>query len=118
MQLVVNPCHCASAAEAIGALCRLFCSKRTDEDISPIHQARFYLALQHGLSVKEVLAVSANNRLLTWRIHLQPVRYAVVASILMNSTKLFQLDLNGVNILIPHFLKAMELVISNQARTR
>ena len=44
----------AGQAEAIGALCRLFSSKRNDEEISSVYLARFYLALQCGLSVKEV----------------------------------------------------------------
>ncbi|RWS11211.1 Ral GTPase-activating protein subunit beta-like protein [Dinothrombium tinctorium] len=80
-------------AEAIGALCRLFSSKKTGEEILPVYLARFYLVLQHGLSTKE------------------NVRCLLLSSILMDSTKLFQLNLNGINILIPHFLRAMELVI-------
>ncbi|CAB4060650.1 unnamed protein product [Lepeophtheirus salmonis] len=38
-------------AEAIGALCRIFCAKKTDEEILPIYLARFYLAVQQGLIV-------------------------------------------------------------------
>lgn len=38
-------------AEALGALCRIFCSKRTGEEILPVYLARFYLAIQKGLSV-------------------------------------------------------------------
>lgn len=83
-------------AEAIGTLCRLFSSKRTDEDISPTYLARFYLTLQYGLSFKE------------------PTKPAILASILLNSVTLFQMDLNGVNILIPHFLRALEWVTSDQ----
>lgn len=41
-------------AEALGALCRIFCSKKTGEEISPMYLARFYLALQQGLSVGPV----------------------------------------------------------------
>lgn len=37
-------------AEAIGALCRIFCAKRSGEEILPVYLARFYLALQYGLS--------------------------------------------------------------------
>ena len=37
-------------AEAIGALCRIFCAKKTDETISPIYLARFYIALHEGLA--------------------------------------------------------------------
>jgi hypothetical protein len=42
-------------AEALGALCRIFCNKKTDEDISPLYLARFYLALQKGLKIGKVL---------------------------------------------------------------
>ena len=38
-------------AEALGALCRVFCSKRTGEEILPVYLARFYLAVQNGLTV-------------------------------------------------------------------
>lgn len=40
-------------AEALGALCRIFASKRTDEDILPQYLARFFMVLHHGLKVKE-----------------------------------------------------------------
>lgn len=41
-------------AEAVGALCRIFCSKKTGEEITPVYLARFYLALQEGLRVTDV----------------------------------------------------------------
>ncbi|XP_015788001.1 ral GTPase-activating protein subunit beta isoform X2 [Tetranychus urticae] len=85
----------AGQSEAIGALCRLFSSKKTDEDIRPLYLARFYLALQYGLSVKE------------------NTRGQVLSSILLNGTRLFQINLNGINILIPDFLRAMETVIND-----
>ena len=44
----------AGRAEALGALCRIFCSKKTGEEISPMYLARFYLALQQGLAVGPV----------------------------------------------------------------
>ena len=42
-------------AEAIGALCRIVCSKKTGEEIMPVYLARFYLALQQGLTVTPVI---------------------------------------------------------------
>ena len=89
----------AGQAEAVGALCRLFSSKRTDEEVSPVFLARFYLVIQHGLALREALKPS------------------VLTSILINSTKLFQLDLNGVNILIPHYIRALEWVANEQRAT-
>jgi hypothetical protein len=89
----------AGQSEAVGVLCRLISSKRSDEDISPVYLARFYLVVQNGLNL--------SNR--------KPL---VMTSILMNSTRLFQLDLNGVNILIPHFLQALEWVmVNNDSKT-
>lgn len=89
----------AGQAEAVGALCRLMSSKRTDEEVSPVYLARFYLVIQYGLSLKDSL------------------RPNVLISILINSTKLFQLDLNGVNILIPHYMRALEWVMNEQRVT-
>lgn len=41
-------------AEAVGALCRIFCAKKTGEEILPVYLARFYQAMYHGLKVDEV----------------------------------------------------------------
>lgn len=41
-------------AEALGALCRIFCAKKTGEEILPIYLARFYVCLQQGLRIPEV----------------------------------------------------------------
>ena len=41
-------------AEAIGVLCRIFCSKKTDEDILPTYLSRFYIVLHHALRAKDI----------------------------------------------------------------
>ncbi len=41
-------------AEAAGALCRIFCGKKTGEEILPVYLARFYLAVQQGLAISPV----------------------------------------------------------------
>lgn len=41
-------------AEAIGTLCRIFCSKKTSEEILPVYLARFYMAVYEGLHSNEV----------------------------------------------------------------
>ena len=51
----------AGRAEALGALCRVFCSKKTGEEILPVYLARFYLALQQGLQVNEVSILSRTD---------------------------------------------------------
>lgn len=44
-------------AEAVGSLCRIFCAKRTGEEILPVYLARFYAALQYGLSGGMVIII-------------------------------------------------------------
>lgn len=41
-------------AEAIGTLCRIFCSKKTFEEILPVYLARFYMSVYEGLHINEV----------------------------------------------------------------
>lgn len=48
-------------AEALGALCRIFCAKKTGEEILPVYLARFYQAMNHGLKVDEVINYSRYN---------------------------------------------------------
>lgn len=81
-------------AEAIGALCRVFCAKKTGEEILPVYLARFYLALQQGLKIP-------------------PNRECgeTLVSILLNSSDLFRLDLDGVQVLIPSVISALEIVL-------
>lgn len=84
-------------AEAIGALCRIFCTKKTGEEILPVYLARFYIALQQGLRIPE-------NRECE----------ETLASILYNSADLFRLDLDGIQVLLPSFIAALELVLPDK----
>lgn len=81
-------------AEAIGALCRIFCAKKTGEEILPVYLARFYIALQQGLRIPESRECEET-----------------LASILYNSADLFRLDLDGIQVLLPPFIAALELVL-------
>ncbi|CAG0878641.1 unnamed protein product [Darwinula stevensoni] len=82
-------------AEALGALCRIFCSKKTGEDILPVYLARFYIAIQQGL-----------------RVSGGPASPEAIASILLNSEDFFRLDLDGVQILLPDVVNAIEAVLA------
>ncbi|KAF4523460.1 hypothetical protein B566_EDAN008869 [Ephemera danica] len=84
----------AGRAEAVGALCRVFCAKKTGEEITPVYLARFYLALREGLQVPEDRSCGE-----------------VLASILLNSGDLFRLDLDGVQVLVPGVICALEIVL-------
>lgn len=82
-------------AEAIGALCRIFCAKKTGEEILPVYLARFYIAIQQGLKLTEQTKECDE----------------IIASILYNSSDLFRIDLDGVQTLLPSFINALELVL-------
>ncbi|XP_017765932.1 PREDICTED: ral GTPase-activating protein subunit beta isoform X1 [Eufriesea mexicana] len=81
-------------AEALGALCRIFCAKKTGEEILPVYLARFYQAMNHGLKVDESRECGET-----------------LASIVLNSADLFRLDLNGVQVLVPAVISALETVL-------
>ncbi|XP_037904139.1 ral GTPase-activating protein subunit beta isoform X8 [Hermetia illucens] len=81
-------------AEAIGTLCRIFCAKKTGEEILPVYLARFYVALQQCLRIPESKECDET-----------------LASILYNSADIFRLDLDGIHVLLPGFISALELVL-------
>ncbi|XP_074641925.1 ral GTPase-activating protein subunit beta-like [Tubulanus polymorphus] len=82
-------------AEACGTLCRIFCAHKTGEEILPVYLSRFYIALYYGLRVDENFSGQ------------------VLASILFNSCNLLRVDLDGVMILVPQLLTALELVLAD-----
>ncbi|XP_066907486.1 ral GTPase-activating protein subunit beta isoform X3 [Halyomorpha halys] len=84
----------AGRAMALATLCRIFCSKKTGEEILPVYYARFYLVLLHGLKMNERREVE------------EPL-----ASILLNCSDLLRLDLDGIQIMVPHILEALERVL-------
>lgn len=84
-------------AEALGALCRIICAKKTGEEILPVYLARFYLALQQGLKISSDRECGET-----------------IIAVLMNSQNLFRLDLDGVRILIPSFVSALEIVLADK----
>ncbi|KAL3276294.1 hypothetical protein HHI36_024193 [Cryptolaemus montrouzieri] len=84
----------AGRAEALGTLCRIICAKKTGEEILPIYLARFYMAIQMGLRIPPNKECSET-----------------MVAILINSSDLFRLDLNGVRMLLPVFISALEIVL-------
>lgn len=84
-------------AEAIGALCRIFCAKKTGEEILPVYLARFYTALHQGLNHSYQKECEES-----------------LASILYNSSDLFRVDLDGLQVLLPSFISALELVLAEK----
>ncbi|XP_032585191.1 ral GTPase-activating protein subunit beta isoform X2 [Drosophila mojavensis] len=84
-------------AEAIGTLCKIFCAKKTGEEILPVYLARFYMALQQCLKITESKECDET-----------------LASILLHSSDLFRLDLDGINVLLPGFIAALEIVLPDK----
>ncbi|KAJ8400593.1 hypothetical protein AAFF_G00393620 [Aldrovandia affinis] len=91
------PDNCESGrAEACGTLCRIFCSKKTGEDILPVYLSRFYMVLIQGLQISEFVC--------------RPV----LASIILNSSALFCTDLKGINVVVPYFISALETILPDR----
>ncbi|XP_060667106.1 ral GTPase-activating protein subunit beta isoform X8 [Drosophila nasuta] len=84
-------------AEAIGTLCKIFCAKKTGEEILPVYLARFYMALQQCLKITESKECDET-----------------LASILLHSADLFRLDLDGINVLLPGYIAALEIVLPDK----
>ncbi|XP_048519931.1 ral GTPase-activating protein subunit beta isoform X3 [Dendroctonus ponderosae] len=85
-------------AEALGTLCRIFCSKKTGEEILPVYLARFYLAVTQGLKSNSSSRECGE----------------CMVAILMNSSNIFSLDLDGVRSLIPAYISALEIVLPDK----
>uniref|UniRef100_A0A6G1SRK1 Ral GTPase-activating protein subunit beta n=1 Tax=Aceria tosichella TaxID=561515 RepID=A0A6G1SRK1_9ACAR len=93
----------AGQAEAMSILCKIFSSKSSVEDVSPAYLARFYLCIQHCLNFGSGLDQKSSS---------SPgiIKRQLLASVLVNSTELLRKDLDGINLLIPTFIKTIELV--------
>ncbi|KAK3862467.1 hypothetical protein Pcinc_031674 [Petrolisthes cinctipes] len=105
----------AGRAEALGALCRIFCSKKTGEEILPVYLARFYIALQQGLKLNDLPVLSPHEANQVPLNRYQSARTGVcsetAASVLVNGVDLFRLDLQGVASLVPGTLAVLECVL-------
>ncbi|CAH2049064.1 unnamed protein product, partial [Iphiclides podalirius] len=78
-------------AVALGALCRAVCSKQCREAVLAPYLARCYGALQRGLR--------------------DP---ATAAAVVLDAADIFRLDLDGVLVLVPDFITALDLVLSER----
>ncbi|KAM9296042.1 ral GTPase-activating protein subunit beta [Gastrophryne carolinensis] len=86
----------AGRAEACGTLCRIFCSKKTREEILCAYLSRFYMVLVQGLQIGDFIC------------------HPVLASIILNSSTLFCCDLKGINVLVPYFISALEIILPDR----
>lgn len=90
-------------AEAMAILCKIFSSKASSEEISPVYLSRFYLCIQHCLTYGSGLDSQE-------RTSQGSIRRQLLSSVLTNCINLLQKDLDGINLLIPSFIKAIEFV--------
>ncbi|XP_053309404.1 ral GTPase-activating protein subunit beta isoform X1 [Spea bombifrons] len=86
----------AGRAEACGTLCRIFCSKKTGEEILSAYLSRFYMVLVQGLQIGDFIC------------------HPVLASIILNSPALFCCDLKGINVVVPYFISALETILPDR----
>ncbi|XP_038075013.1 ral GTPase-activating protein subunit beta-like isoform X2 [Patiria miniata] len=86
----------AGRAEACGMLCRIFTSRKSDEEIQQAYLGRFYVAFSQGVRVDEALSGQ------------------VLSSVLYNSTNLLRIDLKGVQVLIPDIITALQVVLPDK----
>ncbi|XP_057315296.1 ral GTPase-activating protein subunit beta-like [Hydractinia symbiolongicarpus] len=86
-------------AQAFSTLCHIFCHQRTtSQAILPVYLSRFYLSLAVGLCYCETRAGQ------------------VLGSILLTAKDILRLDLQGVQVLVPHLLQALEIILPTQDR--
>ncbi|XP_029470457.1 ral GTPase-activating protein subunit beta isoform X4 [Rhinatrema bivittatum] len=86
----------AGRAEACGTLCRIFCSKKTGEEILSAYLSRFYMVLVQGLQISDFVC------------------HPVLASIILNSPPLFCCDLKGIDVMVPYFISALETILPDR----
>ncbi|XP_078508445.1 ral GTPase-activating protein subunit beta [Lissotriton helveticus] len=86
----------AGRAEACGTLSRIFCSKKTGEEILSAYLSRFYMILVQGLQITDFIC------------------HPVLASIILYSPALFCCDLKGINVVVPYFISALETILPDR----
>lgn len=106
-------CFEAGQAEAIAVLCKIFSSRTSSEDISPNYLSRFYLCLQHCLTLRN----RSDQKGLQYNMRDDSsIRRLLLGAVLNNSSSLFQRDLDGINLLIPSFISAIEYFFESGER--
>ncbi|KAM3965432.1 LOW QUALITY PROTEIN: ral GTPase-activating protein subunit beta-like [Aphomia sociella] len=78
-------------AEALGAVCRVLCSKQSREEVLAPYLARCLAALRLGLRDPHT-----------------------AAAVVLNAPDLFRLDLDGVLVLVPDYISALDKILSER----
>ena len=90
-------------AEAYGILCKIFCSIRTNENVSQQYLSRFYSLLLIGLKVPANFG-DFNSTTMEYECG------EILASIIVNGFNLFKIDLDGINIILIPMLNALNAI--------
>uniref|UniRef100_A0A914YDR2 Uncharacterized protein n=1 Tax=Panagrolaimus superbus TaxID=310955 RepID=A0A914YDR2_9BILA len=87
----------AGKSAALGALCRIVCEKSSFEELSADQLAQFYLIIHKALVERDRLTL---------------------CSILYYGNELFKLGLKGVEILLPNYLMAIDIILTESMKLR
>ena len=87
----------AGRAAALGALCRIVCEKSSSEELTSDNLAQFYLIMHKALIERERLSL---------------------CSIIYYGAELFKLGLKGVEVLLPNYLMAVDIVLTESMKVR
>ncbi|KAE9552453.1 hypothetical protein FO519_004338 [Halicephalobus sp. NKZ332] len=82
---------------ALGALCRIVCEKSSSEELTSDNLAQFYYIMHKALIERERLSL---------------------CSIIYYGTELFKIGLKGVEILLPNYLMAVDIVLTESMKVR
>uniref|UniRef100_A0A0N4ZHF0 Rap-GAP domain-containing protein n=1 Tax=Parastrongyloides trichosuri TaxID=131310 RepID=A0A0N4ZHF0_PARTI len=86
---------CAGKAMALAALCKIVTSKLSAEIIPDFQLAKFYAALHDALVERDRL---------------------VLCTLIHNTTNLYNLGLTGVEILLPNYIKAIDIIMTESMK--
>ncbi|KAK0395362.1 hypothetical protein QR680_001246 [Steinernema hermaphroditum] len=87
----------AGRAAALGALCRIICAKTSKEQLPDEQLAQFYTVVHDALLERDRL---------------------MMCSLLFYSTDLFKLGLKGVEVLLPNYLMAIDIILTESMKLR
>jgi hypothetical protein len=98
-------------ATAIGALCRIVCSKASREHFSDEQMAKFFAILHEAL-----ISVYFFKLLLIILINLKRDRLVLCSLLFYSADNLFKLAIKGVQILLPNYLMAIDIVLTESIK--
>uniref|UniRef100_A0A914CZF2 Ral GTPase-activating protein subunit alpha/beta N-terminal domain-containing protein n=1 Tax=Acrobeloides nanus TaxID=290746 RepID=A0A914CZF2_9BILA len=87
----------AGRAAALGALCRIICAKSSREQLPDDQLAQFYTVMHEALIERDRL---------------------MLCSLLYYSVDLFKLGLRGIEILLPNYLMAIDVILTESMKLR